>query len=196
MLRRKRSSHAALAERADELGFDERRLAVQAQVDPGRVRDALRSDIDLEAVLSVSEVKRILGVLGMDFMELFRIPCAFCAGTDSPFAEFGSLPRNELVIRRREKLGLSREEVLTKLGITDWFQKHSESAWAQNRMRLWQAVEERPDSLDDLTLDQVRLLNRVLLLPLQLLVGARCPKCGEPAGDERSDDDRARCDAR
>jgi hypothetical protein len=187
MFGRKRPSHTALAERVDRLGLDERLLAARAQVDSRRVADALRSDIDLEAVLSIAEVKRILAVLDMDLLQLFGIPCAFCSHADASLEAVKNLPRNELVARRREKLGISQEGLLKRLGVADWFLKHSDNAWAQNRMRLWQAIEEQPDSLDDLTLDQVRLLNKGLLLPLHLLVGGRCPKCGEPTPHDRSD---------
>jgi hypothetical protein len=178
MFGRDRSSHRALAEAADRLGLDNRELGARARVAPERVAYALENDIDLEAILSVGEVKRILEVLGMDFLPLFDIPCAFCRQADRRFVELQSLPRDTLLARRREELGLSQEELLAKLGITEWFQRNSERIWAQSRMRLWRALEERPDSLDDLSLDQIRLLNRVLLLPLQLLLGVRCTGCG------------------
>jgi hypothetical protein len=172
-----RSTHKVLAARADELGLDDRRLAALAQVDPGHAYDALKNDIDLEAVLPVGEVKRILDVLELDFLEVFGIPCGFCRRTDDRFAELRSIPRDELVAKRREQLGLSRDGLLTKLGVTKWFDENSERTWAQNRMRLWRAIEDRPESLDDLSLDQVRLLNKVLVVPLQLLLGVHCPKC-------------------
>ena len=178
MFGRGRSSHHALAEMADRLGLDNRKLGARARVAPERVAYALENDIDLEAVLSVGEVKRILEVLDMDFLELFNLPCAFCRQADRHFVELQSLPRDMLIARRREELGLSQEELLAKLGITEWFRRNSERTWAQSRMRLWRTIEERPDSLDDLSLDQIRLLNRVLLLPLQLLLGVRCTKCG------------------
>jgi predicted transcriptional regulator len=174
-----RSPHEDLAKRVDQLGIDSRELGARAHVDPERVANALESDIDLEAILSVREVKRIVSVLEMDFLRLFAIPCAFCKQADQRFAELRSLPRNELIARRRGDLGLmSQEELLAKLGITDWFRKNSDRTWAQNRMRLWRAIEERPDSLDDLSLDQVRVLNRVLVLPVQLLLGVQCRECG------------------
>ena len=63
MFGRGRSSHHALAEMADRLGLDNRKLGARARVAPERVAYALENDIDLEAVLSVGEVKRILEVL-------------------------------------------------------------------------------------------------------------------------------------
>jgi len=181
MFGRGRATHRTLAERADELGLDERSLGARAQVDPQRVADALDSDIDLEATLTVGEVKRILQALDLDFLTVFGISCAFCRQADVGLAErhgeLRSLPRNELIVRRREELGLSRDGLLTKLGITAWYERNAERPWAQNRMRLWRALETRPDALDDLSLDQVRLLNRALLLPMHLLVGVRCSTC-------------------
>ena len=181
MFGRGRSTHRALAERADELGLDERSLAAQAQVDPHRVADALESDLDLEATLTVGEVKRMLRVLDLDFLTVFGIPCVSCRQVDAGLAErlieLRSLPRNELIARRREQLGLSQDDLLTKVGVTAWYERNAERRWAQNRMRLWRALETGPDALDDLSLDQVRLLNRVLLLPTHLLVGVRCSTC-------------------
>jgi hypothetical protein len=167
-----------LAERADELGIGSRELAARANVDRQRVVDGLENDIDLEAVLTVGEVKRILQALNLDLLTVFRIPCAFCKRGDQQFAELRSLPRNAVIARRREQLGLSQEDLLVKLKITDWFEKNFDRPWAQKRMALWRAIEEGPDSLDDLSLDQVRLLNRVLLLPVQLLLGVPCGTCG------------------
>lgn len=182
MFGRGRSTHRALAERADKLGLDERSLGARAQVDPRRVADALESDIDLEATLSVGEVKRMLQVLDLDFLTVFGMPCAFCKQADAALAErltgLRSLPRDELIARRREELSLSQDGLLAKLGITAWYERNAERTWAQNRMRLWRAVEEAPDAIDELSLDQVRLLNRVLLLPMHLLVGVRCGACG------------------
>jgi hypothetical protein len=181
VFRRKRGSHWALAERADELGFDERSLGARAQVDPQRVADALESDIDLEANLSVAEAKRLLQVLDLDFLATFRVPCAFCRQEDPSlierYEELRSLPRDVLLARRRDELALTPEGLLDKLGITAWFEKNADRPWAQDRMRLWSAIEDGPDSLDDLSLDQVRLLNRVLLLPMHLLVGVSCGTC-------------------
>jgi hypothetical protein len=174
-----RSTHEVLAKRARELGIDDPVLAARAQVDPQRAAYALESDIDLEAVLSVGEVKRMLTVLDLDFLDVFGIPCGYCRRVDEPFAELRSLPRDALLAKRREKLNLSTEELLARLGVTRWYEENSERKWAQDRMRQWQAIEDGPDSLDGLSLDQVRLLNRVLGLPLQLLLGARCPKCGK-----------------
>jgi transcriptional regulator with XRE-family HTH domain len=179
MFGRGRSSHYVLAQRADELGIDSRELAARANVDQRRAADGLENDIDLEAVLTVGEVKRMLQALDLDFLTVFRIPCAFCKRGDQQFAELRPLPRNALVARRREQLGLSQEDLLVKLKITEWFQENSGRPWAQKRMALWRAIEEGPDSLDDLSLDQVRLLNRVLLLPVQLLLGVRCGTCGD-----------------
>lgn len=182
MFGRRRSTHRALAERASELGLDERSLGAQAQVEPQRVADALDSDIDLEATLSVAEVKRILEVLDLDFLTVFGIPCAFCKQADTAlrerFAQLGALSRDELIAQRRNELSLSQDGLLTKLGITAWYERNAERPWAQDRMRLWRAVEQEPDAIDDLSLDQVRLLNRVLLLPMHLLVGVRCGTCG------------------
>lgn len=174
-----RSTHEVLAKRARELGIDDRVLAARAQVDPQRAAYALESDIDLEAVLSVGEVKRMLSVLELDFFDVFGMPCAYCRRDDEPFAELRSLPRDALLAKRREKLNLSPEGLLAKLGVTTWYEENSERTWAQNRMRQWRAIEDGPGSLDDLSLDQVRLLNRVLLLPLQLLLGVHCPTCGK-----------------
>jgi hypothetical protein len=173
-----RSSHRVLAERADELGIDDRQLAAQADVDPRRAADALANDIDLEAILSVAEVKRMVRVLDLDFLTVFGIPCAFCPEKDGRLMELRALPRNELIARRRQELGLSYEDLLAKLGIIDWFHKHADSPWAQKRMQLWRAMEDGPDSLDDLSLDQIRLLNKVLLVPTQLLLDVRCSRCG------------------
>ena len=178
MFGRGSSSHRAVAKRAAELGLDPRQLAARAQVDPEHVANALESDIDLEANLPVGEVKRMLDVLDLDFLRLFKIPCGFCRSDGQRFAALQSLPRNELIAKRREELGLSQEALLAKLGVTNWFQKNSERAWAQNRMRLWQAIEDGPNSLDDLSLDQVRLLNQVLMVPVQLLLGVPCADCG------------------
>lgn len=182
VFRRKRGPHSTLAERADELGLDERTLGARAQIDPLRVRDALESDIDLEANLAVAEAKRLVQALDMAFLPTFRISCAFCGQKDDGllgrYAQLRLLPRNVLLAQRREELGLSRDDLLAKLGITAWFEQNSARPWAQARMRLWRAIEEGPDSLDDLSLNQVRLLNRVLLLPMHLLVGVSCSTCG------------------
>jgi hypothetical protein len=166
--------HTVLWTRVQQLGLDNLEVAVRADVDREYVEDALGSDIDLQ-LLSVAEVKRILGVLGINYLELYGIKCAYCGKRDKRVEELGALPRSELIRRRREELGLTKEGLLAAVGWKSWFAGNGDQEQADDFGR---SIEDAPDSVDALPLVGVRQLNQTLRLPLHLLLGVQCPKCG------------------
>jgi hypothetical protein len=114
----------------------------------------------------------------MDFLDLFGVKCAYCGTVDENGEELGALRRNELIRRRREELGLSKEDLLAKAGWTDWFARVGDQEWTQRFMRRYGGIEDSPDAIDELGFWDVKHENKVLKLPLQLLLGVKCSKCG------------------
>jgi hypothetical protein len=166
-------THLVLWRRMQELGLESGEVSVRADVDLIAVTE-LEWDDTLDA-WSVADIKRVLAVLGLDFLEVFGIPCSYCEGTVETLI---GLPRNELIRKRRGELGISMGDLLEGTGWTKWFSEYRDEAWAQRLMRQFEGIEDSADAIDELSLYDVMHLNEMVLgLPLQVLLGVKCGRC-------------------
>jgi transcriptional regulator with XRE-family HTH domain len=117
---------------------------------------------ELQEAVALRSVKALCQVLNFDPLELLGIPCAFC-DQKKPFTEEYNLPRNELIGRRRNTLGLSTD----KLG-----ERVNYNAIEIDRL------EEDPVYIENWRLRDLYALAAVLQIPLQVLLHVRCTKCG------------------
>ena len=173
---RRKTPEERLWMRIEELGLEPLAVAERANVDLIWVEE-LESEENLEA-WTVKDVKRVVDVLEMDPLDLFGVKCAYCGKGVDDGEELGILPRNELIRRRREELGLSKEDLLAKAGLTEWFVRVGDTEWTRTYMNEYGGIEDSPDAIDELDFWDVKRENKVLKLPLQLLLGVKCPKCG------------------
>jgi hypothetical protein len=170
--------HTVLWNRIRELGLDTNEVAACADIDRIMVDELAMDDQEVDA-WPLGDLKRLVDVLGVDLLELLGVSCAYCERIDAGCRTLQALPRNELIRRRREQLGLSKQDVLDQAGWTEWFARVSDQDYGHAYMREYAGIEDEPDSIDELMLYDVQRLNdRVLKLPLHLLLGVKCPKCG------------------
>jgi transcriptional regulator with XRE-family HTH domain len=119
---------------------------------------------EIFAVTSLSKVKEILRILKLDFFELFEIHCVFCGESQACVKEY-ALARHELIRKRREGKGLSREELGNRLGFYE--------AEIEN-------LETYPDHLETWPIDLIKSLATELNVPIQILLNLKCTKCALP----------------
>jgi hypothetical protein len=167
----------------DELGLDEDDVAGRAQLS-GETYNLLGSIDDREfyEVYELSKIKRVVDALELNLLDLLGLKCVFCAKDLEQWRDLAGLPRNEIIRRRREELGLSKEDLLAKLGWTQWFAEHSgpeyEPGWAEGIMREYRAMEDSPDCIERLILDDVmHVAEGGIEVPAQLLLGVTCARC-------------------
>lgn len=107
-------------------------------------------------------VKKLFKILMFDFLELFEIPCAFCMRNEPYLDEYGLL-RNELVQKRRISKKISKEEISDRLGFYEIAITN---------------MEDDKDILEEWSIELITDLSRELEIPLQVLLGVKCSKCG------------------
>ena len=108
------------------------------------------------------EVKEILKILKIDFFDLFEMHCDFCEEGKQYLKDY-SLPRNELIHKRRIEMGLSASELGDRIGF-------EESAIND--------MEKDPNYLETWAIDFINDLSRVIDVPLQILLNIKCVRCG------------------
>lgn len=107
-------------------------------------------------------IKKLCPVLQLNYFELFEMPCAFCE-QGVPHHDDYWLHRDEIVQKRREALGLSREELEEKAG------------FYSNVIVL---VETYTAHLESWVIDDIGKLADTLQIPRQVLLDVQCPRCG------------------
>jgi DNA-binding XRE family transcriptional regulator len=107
-------------------------------------------------------IKKLCRVLQLDYFELFEMPCAFCE-QGMPQHEDYWLHRDELAQRRRESLGLSREELRDQVDVYDCPIELIESYTAH--LESWVII-------------NIYELADTLQIPRQVLLDVQCPRCG------------------
>ena len=106
-------------------------------------------------------VKKICEVLKFNFFELFDMHCPFCEEGKQYLKDY-SLPRSELIQKRRTEMGLSTSELGDDIGF-------EESAIND--------MEKDPNYLETWPIDYIKDLSRVIDVPLQILLNVKCAKC-------------------
>jgi hypothetical protein len=181
---------ARFRRRMHELGLSEDEVWERAQVG-GVTYNLLGSTDDLEfyEAFDLWEVKRVVDALGLNLLDLLGLESVDCTKTMEPWRHLADLPRNEIISRRRGELGLSQDELLTKLGWTQWVAEHSGpefgKGWAEGIMRRYRAMEDSPDSIEELTLEAVMQVAQAIEVPPQLLLGVSANTCRFPESEHR-----------
>jgi hypothetical protein len=122
--------------------------------------------------------KKVYDALQLNMLDVFEIECAFCRGDEGAWTELAALPRHQMIKRRREQLGLSFWDLPTRLGYASWFKTSRDDHAVQSYMKRMGSLEDTPDAVDDFVFMEVVDLAAVLEIPLQLLLGVKCSKCG------------------
>jgi hypothetical protein len=117
---------------------------------------------ELYAVVALRSVKALCRVLRLNILELLSIPCSFCEEKKDRLEEY-DLPRNELIRRRREKLGFSTDELGERVNY--------------DAVEIV-SLESDPDYIEDWRVRDLATLSVALEIPLQVLMHVRCIKCG------------------
>jgi hypothetical protein len=163
-----------------DLGLDVEEVDARAQV--GIATDDLvesADDAEFYGVWGLWMVKRVVGALELNLLDVLELKCIFCEKDQQRWGDLAGLPRNEIIRRRRQELGLSKEDLLTKLGWTQWYAEtvRPERPWVESIMREYRAMEDTPDSIEELNLDDVMHVAQGIEVPAQLLLGVRCLRC-------------------
>jgi transcriptional regulator with XRE-family HTH domain len=157
-----KSAHQEIRSRREALGLSDVQVAEMVGLSIDEYWDVEQHAHEIFGVTDLGEVRRLCEVLGFDVFQLLGVTCAFCE--QSAQAHDWSLPRNQLIRRQRIALGLSEEELAEEIG----FEK-----------RTVQYLEEESEHLEGWSYELIEDLARVLRIPLQVLLGARCPVCAQ-----------------
>ena len=176
---------AGFRRRMDELGLYVEDVAARAQVGIATY-DLVESadDIEFYGVWDLRIVKRVVDTLELNLLDLLGLECVFCAKELEQWRDLAGLPRNEIVRRRREELGLSKEGLLTKLGWAQWYAETigPNRPWVEGIMKEYRAMEDSADSIERLNLDDVTQVAKGIEVPPQLLLGVSCARCDAEEG--------------
>ncbi len=169
-----------LMQRQEELGLSyEDLMGLTGIRDITWLMEIIASDnSEVEAVYPVSVQKKVYEALQVNMLDVFEIECAFCQGDEGPWTELAALPRGQMLKKRREQLGLSFWGFAKRWGFARYFATEEDDQWVQRYMKMIGAFEDTPTSLDDLIFLEMVDLAEELEMPLQLLPGERCSKCG------------------
>jgi transcriptional regulator with XRE-family HTH domain len=143
------------------LGLTEAEVARQAGLSLDEYRDAELHADEALTVLHLRSLRLLCTVLALDLLDLFDIPCTFCAGIEAALVAQGG--RHEVVRSRRVALGLSQADLAERIGFeTD----------------VVEGLERGPDYLEDWSVELIVALAQVLGVGPQVLLDAKCRKCG------------------
>lgn len=143
------------------LGLTEAEASGRAGLSLDEYRDVEQHKDEAAQVLHLGNLRLLCSVLGLDPLDLFGIPCAFCAGTDTGLGDRRG--REEVVRTRRVALGLSQADLAERIGF---------EAGVVND------IERDPEYLEGWSVELVLSLAQVLEVPPQVLLNVRCRRCG------------------
>lgn len=148
--------------RRNELGLSERQVADSIGIELSSYYDIEFHADEILRGVELRQSKLLSSTLGIEMFELLSMECAFCDGGTAYLEEY-RLPRHELIKVLREKEGLSQYELAER---SDYYEKGI------------QAMERDPEELERAFVEDVQDLVAPLKVPLQILLGVKCPKCG------------------
>jgi transcriptional regulator with XRE-family HTH domain len=151
-----------IATRRKELGLTDTEVAQQSGLSIHEYCDIEQHANEIYTNVRIQAVKKLSDILRVDLLSLFEIPCAFCAD-DRNYTEEYSLPRNELIRKKREAKGLSTEELGDRI---DFYGTEIEK------------LEAGPEYIESWPLEFIRKLADEIGVPLQILLSVKCMKCG------------------
>ncbi len=183
---------ALFRRRMDELGLDMEEVDARAQV--GTALDDLvesADDTEFHQVWGLRIIKRVTDALELKLLNVLELKCVFCAKDLERWRDLASLPRNEIIRHRREELGLSKLDLLTKLGWMQWYVETArpDRPWVEDIMRDYRAMEDSPDSIEELSVDDVMHVAQGIEVPPQLLLGVSCDRCTREEGASQPSSD-------
>ncbi len=148
--------------RREELGLKDSEIAKQISLTWNEYFDIELHQHEILQVVELRRVKTLCQVLNFEFSELFEMRCHFCEEGKQYLKDY-SLPRNELIHKRRTEMGLSASELGDQIGFEEAAVNDMEKD--QNYLETW-------------AIDYIRDLSRVIDVPLQILLNIKCAKCG------------------
>jgi transcriptional regulator with XRE-family HTH domain len=149
--------------RREVLGLSDVEVAKRARLSIDEYCDVEACPTEFTDVLRTDEAKRLAEALGLDLLELMGLKCSRCEGEGADASWFSLSPAGLLRLRR-EELGLTRGEVSDQAG------------WKDQGAGL-ALLEDDASFPEDTTINTVLDLSRVLMVPADLLLGVRCPRC-------------------
>lgn len=148
--------------RRKELGLSEQQVADSIGIELSSYYDIEGHADEIWRGVELRQIKLLSHTLGLGMFELLSMECAFCDGRTAYLKEY-RLPRHELIKVLREKEGLSQYELAER---SDYYEEGI------------QAMERHPDYLERSFVEDILDLVAPLKVPLQVLLGVKCPKCG------------------
>ncbi len=150
-----------LRDQRTRLGLTEAEVAGRAGLSLDEYRDVEQHEDEAVQVLRLRNLRLLCSVLALDPLDLFGVPCAFCARTDSGLVSGGG--RQEVVRSRRVALGWSQAELAERIGF---------------EAGVVDDIERDPEYLEGWSVELVLSLAQVLGVPPQVLLNVRCRTCG------------------
>jgi DNA-binding XRE family transcriptional regulator len=144
-----------------ELGLSEKQVAETLSMSLDSYCDIEWHADEVRRAVELHRIKKLSEILGLQAFELLAIQCPFCSHGVAYLNEY-RLPRNELIRVSRQNAGLSQQE----LGDRSDFQDYA-----------IEGMERDPNYLEKSSLESVMDLATALKIPLQILLGIKCPKC-------------------
>lgn len=148
--------------RRKELGMSEQQVADSIGIELSSYYDIEGHADEIWRGVWLRQIKLLSSTLGLEMFELLSMECAFCDGRTAYLEEY-RLPRHELIKVLREKEGLSQYELAER---SDYYEKGI------------QAMEHDSEELERDFVEDVQDLVAPLKVPLQILLGVKCSKCG------------------
>lgn len=148
--------------RRKELGISEQQVADSIGIELSSYYDIEGHADEIWRGVWLRQIKLLSSTLGLEMFELLSMECAFCDGRTAYLEEY-RLPRHKLIKVLREKEGLSQYELAER---SDYYEKGI------------QAMEHDSEELERAFVEDVQDLVAPLKVPLQILLGVKCQKCG------------------
>ncbi len=144
-----------------KLRLDDIFVAHQARLSIHEYYDIEAYSDELFSVVPLYHVKKICGILKLDFLSLFDIPCVFC-NKATPHIEDYWLNRASLVHKKRIAMNLSEKDLANMVGFDEKEIKYIETYSAH---------------LESWVIDNVIKLAEQIDIPPQILLDVQCSKC-------------------
>ena len=155
--------------------IDERIMMRRKQLGLSDVEVAKQSDLSIDEYWDVEHhadeifdipvrvVKKLCQILQCDLLSLLEISCDFCTAGKS-YSQDYRLPRNELIRKRRTQKQLTIDELSDQVGFAP--------------IEI-QKLEADPEHVENWPFEFVQTLAEKLEIPLPILLGVKCSRCGQ-----------------
>jgi transcriptional regulator with XRE-family HTH domain len=155
-----RTAHKLIKARRESLGLSGVQVSKQIGLSVSEYGDIEQYEDELFTVTQLHQIRKLCDVFGVQLFQLLDLTCTFCGPV--PFLTDYLLPRNELVKRQRNSLGISQEALSDEIGF---------------EMVAIENMELRDDFLENWSFELIAELAKILKLPVQVLLAVKCPQC-------------------